>query len=245
MKKLETIEEMLGGFADEIRAEKQTIEEPPVEETAEAAAAEPVEESIAEPIDEEPKPPREKFKLPTINLPVPLKSILALFLIAAISAAVLGGVNALTAERIERQRRLATERAVGAVMPGIGELKQINDTLYSEDTGEYTVYAALVAPMGYGGELPMVVGVSDRGVVTGISIVSSLETPGIGTKALDTAFLEQFLGKTAGVAIGHGDNSVDAISGATITSKAVTAGVAGAVAAVAAYIVESGEAENG
>ncbi|GHU93376.1 hypothetical protein FACS1894208_02760 [Clostridia bacterium] len=216
-------------------------EEKPIEQTEERA--EDPKPRITLPKIKLPKVTLPKIKLPNIkiNLPGPAKTIITLFIVGAVSAAALAGVNAFTAERIERLRKAELERAVGSVLPGLSKAEKVNETLFREDGG----YAAIVEPVGYGGAIRMVVGVNQEGAVTGVSIVSMAETPGIGTKATAPGFLERFLGKHAGVTIGHGDNAVDAISGATVTSRAITKGVADALAAVNAYTAGLGGAANG
>jgi electron transport complex protein RnfG len=91
-------------------------------------------------------------------------------------------------------------------------------------------YAVEVAPSGFGGAITMMVGVSVDGKVLGISIISHAETPGLGAvSAANTdkgvSFREQFQGLIAGITIGDGENQIDALSGATITSKAIVEGV--------------------
>ena len=87
----------------------------------------------------------------------------------------------------------------------------------------------------------MMVGVDTDGAVTGVSIVKNSETSGIGSKVMNndplpsgTGVLDQFIGKTAAngaLAVG---TDVDAITGATVSSKGVTAGVNAALAAAGA-----------
>lgn len=138
-----------------------------------------------------------------------LKSTMVLTIIAAVSSLALAAVNMVTVDPIKENARIAFEEAC----------KNIGS--YSE--------AIQVAPKGYGGAINMVVGVSDAGEVTGVAIISMSETPGLGSKANDDSFLNQFIGKRAGVSIGKGSNNVDAITGATVTSRAVTAGVSEAL----------------
>lgn len=82
---------------------------------------------------------------------------------------------------------------------------------------------------GYGGNIQITVGITADGTVSGISILSISETAGLGMKATEPAFYEQYEGKqTEKFAVskdgGEGE-PIDAISGATITSRAVTAAV--------------------
>ncbi len=81
---------------------------------------------------------------------------------------------------------------------------------------------------GYGGELKAVVGINESSEVIGVQITSMMETAGLGDRTKEPEFLEQYVGKTAGVEAvksGADGNQIDAISGATISSKAVTANV--------------------
>ncbi|SHH62731.1 electron transport complex protein RnfG [Sporobacter termitidis DSM 10068] len=104
-----------------------------------------------------------------------------------------------------------------------------------------TVVAYVVeeAPRGYESAVEMLVAVSSDGKVLNFSITSNKETPGLGTKASEPAFMDQFIGKTSEHLAVTKDpankEDVQAITGATITSKAVTKGVKAAVDEVAAY----------
>lgn len=87
-------------------------------------------------------------------------------------------------------------------------------------------------PEGYGGDISLSVGIKADGTVNGYETLSISETAGLGMKATEDAFKSNFANKKAEqfevVKDGSGandDSKVDAISGATITSKAVTSGV--------------------
>lgn len=96
---------------------------------------------------------------------------------------------------------------------------------------------------GYVGDITLMVGVSSGGKVTGLVVREMEETYGLGQKALtDTAFLGQFLGTSGQAAVG---DNVDALTGATVTSKAITRGVNVAVAFVTGAEVSSGATEWG
>ena len=91
---------------------------------------------------------------------------------------------------------------------------------------------------GYAGDITMLVGVSNEGRVTGLWVKELSETFGLGANALnDHAFLAQFLNTDGDAQIGEG---VDAISGATVTSKAIARSVNSAVAYVTGADIESG-----
>ncbi|MCL2084379.1 MAG: RnfABCDGE type electron transport complex subunit G [Oscillospiraceae bacterium] len=229
-------------------------EEQSAEETAAAEAAEAAAKATAERLAKKAAAREKRRELPRVlagmfrNMPPSAKMALSLFVITSVSAALLAATHILTERPISEHRQAAVERALAEVLPGRAGYALIDGAelpgsarelyaAYSYDGGED--YAVNVAPNGYGGEIEMMVGVDAGGSVTGVSIVSMTETAGLGTKAGSPEFLGRFTGKRAGVSIGRGDNDIDAIAGATISSRAVTTGVSDALAAVAAYTASS------
>ena len=79
----------------------------------------------------------------------------------------------------------------------------------------------------------MVVGVDLAGTVTGVSIVSMAETSGLGDNAKKESFRSQFVGGSGQLAVTKDGGTIDALTGATVTSRAVTSGVNTAIAAAA------------
>lgn len=88
---------------------------------------------------------------------------------------------------------------------------------------------------GYGGNIQITVGITNDGTVNGVSILSISETAGLGMRATEPAFYEQYQGKQTDKFVVSKDGGegepIDALSGATITSRAMT----GAVNAALAY----------
>ncbi len=170
-----------------------------------------------------------------------LRLALTLFLICAVVSGILAGVNAITKDRIAAIKAEKTQKALQQVLPGVTGLEKMELT---GDTGIVKTvyvssgsYAVEVTPGGFDGPITMMVGIVD-GKVTGISIVSHTETPGLGAIAgADNAkgedFRNQFQGLVSGIVVDGEENSIDSMSGATITSKAVVAGVNAALEFVA------------
>ena len=167
---------------------------------------------------------------------------LTLLLITAVVAVVLAGVNTITAPRIAAINEQKTQAAIEAVLPGGGaEIPFTDDsglvvTVYQGENG----YAVEVAPAGFGGAVDMMVGVDPEGNVLGISIISQTETAGLGAVAAAStsageAFRDQFVGMNGTIAVAKDGGTVDAITGATITSRAVCTGVNAALACVANF----------
>ena len=157
-----------------------------------------------------------------------------LLLITAVVAAALAGVNAITAPVIDELNAAATQEAIAAVLPG-GFDTEITD--YADATGIVSKvyqgangYAVEVGPGGFDNTVTMMVGIDNEGKVLGISVVSHTETAGLGAVAAagtpaGIAFRDQFVGASGSVSVTKDGGTMDAITGATITSRAICAGV--------------------
>jgi electron transport complex protein RnfG len=121
---------------------------------------------------------------------------------------------------------------------GLTASERITKVYEAQKGGESLGYVIEVSTKGYGGAIKMFVGIDKSQSITGVLLSSHNETPGLGSKAADEAFSGQYLGAAPekelfvvkGVA--KNDNEIQAISGATITSRAVTQGVSDAIALV-------------
>ena len=166
-----------------------------------------------------------------------LRIALTLLAITAVVAVILAAVNSVTAPRIAAQN---TQNAIEAVLPGGGQ-----EVTFTDDTGLVTAAykgdngcAVQVTPAGFNGAVTMMVGVDNDGKVTGISIISHTETAGLGATAdantdAGRAFRDQFIGMSGTVSVTKDGGEVDALTGATITSRAVCKGVSAALACAA------------
>ena len=162
-----------------------------------------------------------------------IKVGLILFLITAVAAMILAFVNSATSPIIAEQEELKMQEAMSEVLPDADTFTEVPIELtgdsdltkiYETDVG-YVVFAA---PKGYGGEITLAVGIDNELKITGLSIISQSETAGLGAKCTEKPWQEQFIGKTENITVsknGATGNQIDAISSATITSKAVTRGV--------------------
>ena len=158
-----------------------------------------------------------------------------LLLITAGVAAALAGVNSITAPIIEKLNQEKTTKAIAAVLPDAETAQQTYtaanqddpvQAVWTSDTG----YAVKVQTAGFGGTITMMVGLDKNGTVLGIDIISHTETASLGDvaaaqNAKGQAFRGQFVGKSGTLAVSKDGGSIDAITSATITSRAVTNGV--------------------
>lgn len=166
-----------------------------------------------------------------------------LFAFSAIAALLLAGTNQITSPIIEQLNIKSNNEARMEVIPQAKDFKEVAADKYKEANpttvsevyeaadGSNTVgYTVKVNPSGYGGTVEVTVGISTEGKITGVKIGNNSETPGLGAKSQEPEFYEQYKGKDAKtlevVKSGSaGENQIKAISGATITSNAVTSGV--------------------
>ena len=165
-----------------------------------------------------------------------------LLLICAVTAGLLAGVNSITAPIIDELNAAKTQEAISAVLPG-GFDTEIAD--YADASGIVSKvyqgangYAVEGGPGGFDNTITMMVGIDNVGKVLGISVVNHTETAGLGAVAdADTpkgiAFREQFMGASGSVSVTKDGGTMDAITGATITSRAICVGVNAALDCVA------------
>ena len=186
-----------------------------------------------------------------------IKLGVTLFVTCVVVAGLLGLVNMVTEDKIAAINWENTQTAMKAVVavPENAEFSEAMeptsdmtaaasaaggtlDSVYEVLVGgESAGYAIKVVASGSQGNIEMMVGVDADGVVTGVSIVKNSETSGIGSKVMTNqptakgvGVLDQFEGKTAADAPLNVGTNVDAISGATVSSKGVTTGVNAALA---------------
>ena len=179
-----------------------------------------------------------------------LKPVVVLTAICIVTSALLAYTNSLTKPVIDNlavQTEINTRKLVLSQAESFSD-KAFGDVAYctGEDaSGETVGYVFTTSAKGYGGDVKIMVGVNADGTVSGVQTLELSETPGLGMNAQKPAFLEQFIGKTLGVAVNKnapGENEIKALTGATITSKAVTTAVN---EALDYYTQITGGADNG
>ena len=175
--------------------------------------------------------------------------VIVLAAICLVSAAVLGLINQVTVGPIQANTEKTVQESLRAVLPIDGDYEDITDqNSMSEVTVPVTgvtvpvkaVYKAgdegyvveSMSPNGFGGALDMMAGVDNDGNVTGIAIISHAETSGLGSKSTDPEWQAQFKGLNGDVCVSKDGGAVQAITGSTITSRAVCDGVNTAIAVV-------------
>ena len=165
--------------------------------------------------------------------------VMSLTVISAVCAAVLAFVNSITEEPIRGIRVKQEQSAVKAVLPqGTEKIEQKHGVFFGFDAAGGTVgYAAKGRDAGgYGGDIELMVGFqADGATVVGYKTLAAAETPGLGMKLNSPEFFGQFAGKSgAKISVKQDGGEIEAITSATITSRAVCRAIADAAVKVAA-----------
>lgn len=190
----------------------------------------------------------------------PLKLVLAVAVTCFVAAAGLGATYGITADRIAEQDRLAQEKSLKSAMPDAESFEEVKDETLLDDAtkaaGEVQVrgvfraldaagndigWGVRLGSRGYGGYAQLVIGLDTSGKVTGVSILSHGETPGLGTKVMDNKdYLSQFTSLPEGFT-SKDVRGIDAIAGATKSSNSVRHAVEAAGAIYEDVLSKGGE----
>lgn len=173
-----------------------------------------------------------------------LMLVVVLGLITFVCALLLGVINSVTKDKIEQNGIETRNAAMSEIIPDaeFTDVEVPADFATPADKNQPVVsgvYQATldgaeagccveVNPKGFGGALKMIVGINADGTVAGIKVTEASETPGLGAKAQsDKNWVAQFAGQPAdgSLAVSKDGGTINAITGATITSRAVTLGV--------------------
>ena len=167
-----------------------------------------------------------------------------LTVITLVAAVLLALTDSVTRGPIQEAATAAAHAARFAVLPGAEDFEKVEDaegveSLYTAlADGKVMGSVAAAKVQGFAGPIEVTVGMDTEGKLTGISVGGEgfAETPGLGTKVQEPAFTDLFIGKSAPVVLGE---TVDAISGATVTSRAVVDAVNNAARAMGVDVPEA------
>ena len=132
---------------------------------------------------------------------------------------------------VEETEEEKQEKLLGELFPDADEFAEVNENVKEAKAGgELLGYVISTSSKGYGGDVPVLTGISTDGKLTGIRVGENSETPGLGTKIEEADFTDTFVGKGTdselkAVASPSAENEVLMISGATVSTKAVVKAV--------------------
>lgn len=167
-----------------------------------------------------------------------VKPALVLLVIAGVAAGLLGVVSEVTSEPIALQEKKTLDEAMAAVMPEATTFETLDVELTGTITAVYEAdcggYVITTEPGGFGGAVKTMIGIDESGTITGLRVTGHSETPGLGAKATEPSFYEQYEGVSGSVAVTKDGGTIVPITSATITSRAVSSGAQEALDWVAA-----------
>jgi len=161
-----------------------------------------------------------------------LKPTASLLIICVVVTFALSFTNNLTAKKIEDLQNQSEKEAMSRII----EANSYTECKITLDDETYTYYTAddpiqgyifTLSSAGYGGQVSVMTGINLDGTIASIEVLdASSETPGLGQSTTKPEFSEQFVGKSGQLSVTKSgaskDNEIDAVTGATITSTAVT-----------------------
>ncbi|MBQ3136810.1 MAG: RnfABCDGE type electron transport complex subunit G [Clostridia bacterium] len=170
-----------------------------------------------------------------LNVKDVLIPTVALLVICFIATALLAFTNSITVEKIALNAVETENASRNVVLPDGASYSEVtkaeNGVTYCtgyDKIGNEIGYVFTAGAKGYGGTVSVMVGLDKEGTVTGIEILSHSETPGLGANAVKDDFKGRFTGKSGILTVDKVSNdgqNIQAITAATITSKAVVSAV--------------------
>ena len=159
---------------------------------------------------------------------------ISLFLICLVVTALLALTNNVTADKIKENEEQNKQNSMQTVMPDAADFEEIEeDVMYlaKDNDGNTVGYAISTATQGYGGQVKVMTGIDTKGEIVGVDVFyNDDETPGLGKNTSNESFRDQYKGLSADSEIHVSKDSsdgqtVDAVTSATISSRAVTKAV--------------------
>ncbi len=159
------------------------------------------------------------MKADTLKKVFPLISVTVVVFIAVI---LLGLTDTVVRDKIEWQKEQKIQRMLYEIFPNMTEHTLEDDIYMIYSNGAEIGFAFLAVGKGYGGLIDILVGLENETTIKGVTIVSHLESPGLGARITESSFRDQFTGvNIADVALRLNGGEIDAITGASISSRAV------------------------
>lgn len=175
---------------------------------------------------------KKDFGFKSIVLPA-----IVLLLVAGIITALLAGTNSLTKDKIVEQNTKKQIETLQTVLPSFDKYEEQSTKdgekyyIAKSNDGAIIGYAFITANNGYGGAVSVMTGITVDDKISGVAILEHGETPGLGANATKEDFRNQYknISTENNLSVKKDGGTIDAITGATITSRAVTNSVNDAI----------------
>jgi len=151
-----------------------------------------------------------------------LYSVVFLTLVVLISVSLLLWINSYTSVVVEEMRKAKIKSILESIFPELTEFEESGEIIFVYEDSRIIGYTFVATGRGYGGPINIFVGIDPDYSIKDIEVLSHTETPGLGNKITDEPFRKQFEGLLVDdIALSRDGGKIDAITGATISSRAV------------------------
>lgn len=164
-----------------------------------------------------------------------INSIAVLFFICVFVSFLLALTHFITNDKIESQNKITKINSCKTVLAQASDFieQSLDSTNYyvgKDEADKLVGYAIISHAKGYGGKLEIITGITVDGTISGVVVLSQNETPGLGANCTKSDFLDQYKSNIpqngfSVVKSSPRENEIQALTGATITSKAITQAV--------------------
>ena len=150
-----------------------------------------------------------------------------LLAITAVVAMCLAGVNAITKPIIDANTKAAADAARAEVYVGVSGYDEIDVSGFENCSEAYKTsggegYVFTTAAKGFDGPITVMTAIDMNGTIVGVKVLSHTETPGLGSRATEAAYLEQYVGKDSNL------DGIEFIAGVTYSGRGVNGAIANA-----------------
>ena len=148
--------------------------------------------------------------------------VVFLAVIVIVSVILLMVVNSITLPIVKNTQVEEIKNTLRSIFPEMSQYELKDEIYIIYQDGEKAGYAFMASGSGYSGNIDIMVGLDSSFSIKGLSILSQTETPGLGSRITESSFTDQFKGLSAtDIALKAEGGKIDAVSGATISSRAV------------------------
>jgi electron transport complex protein RnfG len=149
--------------------------------------------------------------------------IVFLTIIVLVSVSLLLYINTFTSEVVEAQNKAKIQAVLESIFPELTDFEEDSGLFVIYEGDSIAGYTFLASGNGYSGAISMLVGINPDYTIKDVAILSQTETPGLGSRITEKEFTGQFAGLAADdIVLSKDGGSIDAVTGATISSRAVT-----------------------
>ena len=170
----------------------------------------------------------EKLNAKTVLAPAAILTVICI-----VVSGLLGVTNALTKDKIAEVQAETAAESRSVVLPSAESFEEADGYYIAYAGSDIVGYVFETEGTGYGGAVSVMTGITSEGDISGIAILDQSETPGLGGNCTKESFQEQYKQKAQTITVVKNqeasDGEIEALTGATITSRAVTSAVNEAV----------------